>query len=112
MTTMTSVRIRNEHQSSLALLMGLFVGALGTLVLVGWMFNLAVLKSVFPGLVSMKVNTAIGMLLCGGVLVILSRAKIGAPARVWAPLVAAVVIALGALNLSEYLFGWEFGIDQ
>jgi PAS domain S-box-containing protein len=109
---MTAARIRNEPQSSFALMVGLFVGALGALVFVGWMFNLAVLKSVFPGLVSMKVNTAIGMLLCGGALVILSRAKIGAPARVWATLVAAVVIALGALNLSEYLFGWEFGIDQ
>jgi PAS domain S-box-containing protein len=109
---MTAVRIRNEPQSSHALMMGLIVGALGTLVLVGWMFNLAVLKSVFPGLVSMKANTALGMLLCGGTLAILSCAKIAAPARFWAKLVAAVVIALGVLNLGEYLFGWEFGIDQ
>jgi PAS domain S-box-containing protein len=76
------------------------------------MFNLAVLKSVFPGLVSMKANTAIGMFLCGAALAILSRAKVAAPARFWVTAVAAVVIALGVLNLGEYLFGWEFGIDQ
>jgi hypothetical protein len=52
------------------------------------------------------------MLLCGGALAILSRAKVAALPRFWATLVAAVVIALGALNLCEYLFGWEFGIDQ
>jgi len=109
---MTTMQTRNETQSSLALMMGLFAGALGTLVLVGWMFNLAVLKSVFPGLVSMKANTAIGMLLCGGALAILSRAKVAMPARFWATMVAAVVIASGASNLSEYLFGWELGMDQ
>jgi PAS domain S-box-containing protein len=109
---MTAVRIQNESQSSFALMMGLFAGALGALVLAGWMFNLAVLKGVFPGLVSMKANTAIGMLLCGGALAILSRAKVAAPARFWATGVAALVIALGVLNLGEYLFGWEFGIDQ
>jgi PAS domain S-box-containing protein len=109
---MTAVRIRNEPQSSLALMMGLCVGALGTLVLVGWMFNLAVLKSVFPGLVSMKSNTAIGMLLCGSALAILSRTKVAMPGRFWTTMVAVVVIALGALNLGEYLFGWELGLDQ
>jgi PAS domain S-box-containing protein len=109
---MNALRIRNEPQCNLALMMGLCVGALGTLVLVGWVFNFAVLKSVFPRLVSMKANTAIGMLLCGGALAILSRAKVATRPRFWATLVAAVVIALGALNLSEYLFGWEFGIDR
>jgi PAS domain S-box-containing protein len=109
---MTAVRIRNESQSGVALMMGLIVGSLGALVLLGWMFNLAVVKSVLPGLVSMKANTAIGLLLCGGGLAILSRAKGAAPPRFWATLLALVVIALGVLNLSQYLFGWDFGIDQ
>jgi len=106
------MQIRNEPQSSVALMMGLFVGALGTLVLVGWMFNLAILKSVFPGLVSMKANTAMGMLLCGGALAILAHAKVASPPRFWPTLLAGMVIAVGALILSEYLFGWELGIDQ
>jgi PAS domain S-box-containing protein len=98
--------------SRVALLLGSLVGTLGTLVVMGWMFNLAVLKSVFPGLVSMKTNTALGILLGGVALAILSREKVAAPARFWATLTAAVMVALGALTLSEYLFGWQFGIDQ
>jgi PAS domain S-box-containing protein len=60
----------------------------------------------------MKPNTALGILLGGVALAILSREKVAAPARFWATLMAAVMVAVGALTLSEYLFGWELGIDQ
>jgi hypothetical protein len=55
---MTAVRIHNEPESSVALKIGVIVGALGALVLVGWMFNLPVIRSVFPGRVTMKATTA------------------------------------------------------
>jgi hypothetical protein len=37
----------------------------GCLVLLGWAFHIAALMSVFPGLVTMKVNTALGLILSG-----------------------------------------------
>jgi len=105
-----------QHQSMApgraAMMLGLLVVGIGVLVLVGWRFDIALLKSVFPGLVSMKPNTALGILLGGVALAILSREKVAAPARFWAALVAVVMLALGALTLSEYLVGWELGIDQ
>jgi PAS domain S-box-containing protein len=94
------------------LLSGLTVGALGAVVLVGWGFDLGVLKSVFPGLTSMKANTALGMLLCGSALANLSLEKAGQQTRFLTKVMATGVIALAALTLSEYLFGWKFGIDQ
>jgi PAS domain S-box-containing protein len=81
-------------------------------VLVGWMLDSTALKSVFPGWVTMKANTAVGMLLCGGALALLARAAITKPIRRSAAMVAVVVIALGMLTLGEYFFGWDLGIDQ
>src|ERR1700689_1745766 len=105
-----------QHQSMapgrVATMLGLLVVGIGALVLVGWRFDIAVLKSVFPGRVSMKPNTALGILLGGFALAILSREKVAAPARFWATLMAAVMVAVGALTLSKHLFGWELGIDQ
>jgi PAS domain S-box-containing protein len=109
---MTAGPNRNVPQLRLELILGLIVGTIGALVLVGWRFDFAVLKSVFPGQVPMKATTAMGMLLSGVALAILSSAKLAAPARFWATLLAAVVMALGAWNLSKYFSGWDFGKDQ
>jgi diguanylate cyclase (GGDEF)-like protein/PAS domain S-box-containing protein len=87
--------------------------AVGSLVLFGWVFNLALLKSVFSGLVAMKANTALGFILAG---VSLGAATISrVPKRL--PLAIAgfcggAVLLLGLLVLAEYLSGANFGIDQ
>jgi hypothetical protein len=45
--------------------------ALGAVVLAGWAFGLPLLKSVLPGAVEMKANTAVGLVLSGCALFIL-----------------------------------------
>ena len=95
-----------------AQLLGLLVVALGASGLIGWAFDIPALKSVFPGLVSMKPNTASGMILGGATLAILSWRKIGAPHRFCASVLSMVITALGALTLGEYFFGWNLGIDE
>ena len=40
-------------------------GALGAIVLVGWAFDVPILKSISPAFVSMKANTALGFLASG-----------------------------------------------
>jgi PAS domain S-box-containing protein len=96
----------------ITLLLSLLVVALGASVLLGWAFNITALKSVLPGLATMKANTALGMVLSGGALALLSRKEIATPMRFLVAGMAVAVIALGALTLSEDLFGWELGIDQ
>jgi len=91
---------------------GLCVFVLGASVLVGWRFDISALKSVFPGLVTMKPNTAMGLLLCGGALALLARKKVSKPFRFSTVVMAIAVIGLGMLTLGEYFFGWELGIDQ
>ncbi len=81
-------------------------------MLLGWAFDIALLKSVFPGLVTMKANTAIGMALGGLALALLSRENIDRPLRLCTAALAVMVITLGAFTLAEYFFGWNLRIDE
>lgn len=97
----------------------------GCLVLVGWALGIKALKSVLPGLVTTKANTALCFVLAGLSLYMLQRPSPPAPLpqageggrpNGWGPRVgyacAAAVALLGLLTLVEYLFGRDLGIDQ
>ena len=101
-----------QRQKLFAQIAGGGVFVVGMAVLVGWVLDITALKSVLPGLVTMKVNTTIGMLLCGSALMLLSRGEVTKPIHLSTAVMAVVVIALGTLTLGEHLFGWELGIDQ
>ena len=77
-------------------------GCVGSLALMGWALDIPALKSILPGWVAMKANTAVCFLLSG---LALWQSAIR---RVCAGLVALV----GALTLAEYCFGWNLGLDQ
>ncbi len=101
-----------HRPKTFAKIAGGFVFIAGIAVLVGWAFDIALLKSVFPGLVTMKANTAAGMALCGLTLALLSREKLSTTIRFCAAVLAIVVALLGVLTLSEYFFDWNFRIDE
>ncbi|BBP04997.1 hypothetical protein TPL01_19290 [Sulfuriferula plumbiphila] len=86
-------------------------GTLGLAVLVGWVFSVPLLKSVFPGAVEMKANTAVGLVLAAWALFMLGKRPSQSRSRL-AQIVALVVVALGLATLSQYLFGWQLGIDE
>ncbi len=90
------------------------VVAIGSLTLCGWMFGLPSLKTVFPGLISMKANTAICFILAGLSLGLQSRAPPDPAAlrRRLAQVLALAVFCIGFLVLCEWIFGWDLGIDQ
>src|SRR5688572_9069452 len=49
-------------------LASLIVILIGVLVIIGWVFNIQPLKSIFPGFQTMKVNTALAFILTGLIL--------------------------------------------
>jgi len=111
--------MQNDRRSLNRLLSGVSSAAaltsfgIGCLVLAGWWFDIPVLKSVHPGLISMKAVAALCFVLIG-LSVWLSqehRAQIRA-ARYGAWGGGIVVASLGLLTLAEYVFGWSLGIDQ
>jgi PAS domain S-box-containing protein len=120
--------------ASWAALLSVVVGAM---VLVGWTFDIVTLKSVLPGWVAMKANTAVCFILTGIALLLTARPpatfnpersgrsfgygnRTAYPLRVQfstllfrlARLCGLLVGLIGLLSLGEYVFGWNPGIDQ
>ena len=83
---------------------GLISMALGCVVLVGWALDVQALKTVLPGLASMKSNTAVGFVLLGVGLAFSERSG----AR-WAAVGATL---LGLATLAEFASARSLGIDQ
>ncbi|GAA6622937.1 putative bifunctional diguanylate cyclase/phosphodiesterase [Scytonema sp. NUACC26] len=85
---------------------------IGMTVILGWIFDVPVLKSVFPGLVAMKANTAIGLILAGSALKLWHRRASNQIIRRTAQACALIVLAIGFLTVIEYGFNQDFHIDQ
>lgn len=91
---------------------GVVASAVGGLAIVGWLLDVAALKSVLPGLGTMKFNTALCALLAGAALWCL-RDETAATTRRRIGLAAGLVVAgIATLTLAEYLGGWNLGIDE
>src|SRR5258708_39725026 len=88
------------------------VMVIGFLVLVGWMFDIPFLKSILPGLATMKANTALAFILTGVGLWIWNDDHAGPGRRRLAQVCGLAVLGIGLLSLSEYVFRWDLGIDQ
>ncbi len=95
-----------------AKLSGYFALAVGVTVILGWLFDIPALKSVFPGFVTMKANTAFGFILAGTALVMLADSTAAAWSRRLALVCAGAVALLGLLTLCQFIFGVDLGIDQ
>ncbi|MBI2928673.1 MAG: PAS domain S-box protein [Verrucomicrobia bacterium] len=99
--------------------MALMVALGGSVVLAGWLLDIPSLKSIAPGLVTMKVNTALGFVLAGLALRVIAAAEernpslnAGLARRRLGQCCGLLLAALGMLTLSEYAVGWDLGIDQ
>ncbi len=96
-----------------AAVMAIAACLLAGLVLVGWATGVGWLKSVLPGLIEMKVNTALGLLFAG--VAMLAAADGGTPTvarRSVARVSATLVLLIGILTLAEHLMGRNLGIDE
>jgi len=94
----------------LILAAGLTTAMAGMLVLIGWQFDIEILKSPDSGTVSLKANAAIAFLLSGLTLILLQHQS-----PVYKTLVhifSLSIAVIGLLTLSEYIVGWDLGIDE
>lgn len=91
--------------AAIAFLIGLLAG-------VGWILDIAVLKSVFPGLVEMKANTAVALTIAGLALWTLHGNRRMERAHFGQAVAGAAVALVGALTFLEYIASWNLGIDE
>lgn len=104
--------LRQSRFNSLSWVASLLVVIIGSFVIIGWIFGIPLLKSVLPGLVTMKANTAIGFILAGASLLFWHRQQ---ESSQWSPhalICAVLVLLIGLLTLKQYGFQVNLGIDE
>ncbi len=85
----------------------------GSIVSIGWILDIPVLKSISPDFAAMKANTAFCFVFIGVSLWLSQTKRHGnRTARGIARLCAFIVFLTGFLTFWEYMLGWDFGIDQ
>lgn len=88
------------------------VGVIASVVLIGWLLDITLFKSVLPGLVAMNPLTAITFLLSAYALWQFHNTPPSSPRARRGQVAALVVIAIAALTLSDMLFGTQFALDR
>jgi len=101
-----------EKLYSFSKIASLIVMAVGLVALVGWLFDVELLKNLLhPQRVAMNPATAITFILSGTSLWLL-RAERSDRGYLMGNLCAAVVAVVGLLILAGYFFHWDSGIDR
>ncbi len=85
---------------------------IGILVLIGWASDNETLKSVVPGYITMKANTAIGFILLGLSCFLLKSEKPKKTQFIFAGICSFLVFQIGLLTLLQYFYHFNFGIDE
>jgi PAS domain S-box-containing protein len=97
---------RRVHLTQISRLLGLVILCLGVSVMLGWIFNIPLLKSIHPTFATMKFNTALLFTLSG-----LAVYTLPADNR-YKKLIPYSIALIAGLTLLQYLFGWNLGIDE
>jgi len=85
---------------------------IGGAALLGWIFDIEVLKRIHPTLVTMKANTAVCLMLVALSVFLLQDSLASKWKRIVGLLFGAIVASVGLITLSEHIFGWNTGLDQ
>jgi signal transduction histidine kinase len=82
----------------------------GTIVIMGWIFNVQIVTTVCNGYVSMKFNSAICFVLSGSFLLLFSNQR--KYSRLCQIIFSTFIIVIGISSFSEYFFKYSIGIDE
>jgi PAS domain S-box-containing protein len=92
--------------------LGLMVMGIGSIVVLGWLFDISLFKRILPGLVEMKANTGLGFIMAGTALFLIQANRSNKRLYDAARILSGIVLLLGFLTLIEHLLGLQLGIDE
>jgi len=101
--------LRYRAAARAAALLTLLVSATA---LSGWLLGIDVLKSVVPGVVTMKANTALGLLLCGAALFMIARPEVNRRQLRVARAMSTLAGLLAFAVFTQYAFNYNLGVDE
>lgn len=96
-------------ENTKALFLSCVILLIGVLVLIGWSFDISILKSISFEFTSMKFNTAVCFVLCGIVLYSISRND---HITLIGKILSVLLIAIALTAIGEYIFDTSIGIDE
>jgi PAS domain S-box-containing protein len=98
--------------NSFVLALGLLTLLIGLTVIIGWLFDITILKSLNPDYISMKANTAICFMFSGILIIFLRDSDLTLKFRYLIRILSITVLIISATNLFEYILNWNSGIDE
>ncbi len=101
----------NPEKSKAVAIISILAIILGVSVVLGWVFNLPGLETIFPQYDSMKFNTASCFILLGTAL-LLTQFESKNNNKLLILTSSALAALIGGLSLSQDIFHFNFGIDQ
>src|SRR5579863_5295513 len=99
------------QRSRTIIIISLITIAASLVVMVGWIFNIPVLKSILPGFNNMKFNSAFCFVLIGGAL-LLTQYKTGKYNNLSFIALSLLCALFGLVSLTQNLFHFNTGLDQ
>jgi PAS domain S-box-containing protein len=111
MVSQLNPRLLSSYRQASQVASGIVV-AVGLLVLLGWLFDIAALRSILPGLATMKANTALAFVLAGLSLWLAHTGRENQRLDLLAKACATIILLIALLTLSEYIFSRDLHIDQ
>jgi len=87
---------------------------IGAMVIIGWVFDIQVLKSVSPSFVTMKISTAISFLMCGLIIYLMNEIKHKNSdfAKMFLVVPMLVIIFFMVTFLISSIYGTRIGIED
>ena len=107
-----SIQKRLNKFRSFSEFLSIIIAFIGVIILIGWMFNINILKSPGSGFSTIKSNLGLVFILTGFSLWLLQTKKLNTNNRRIAQILTFFVVVIGFLTIIEYIFNINIGIDQ